>query len=222
MKLHECLKRVRRLLFGEALNPRKNRKPPYRNSVTWHRPRLELLEDRICLDATAFQTIASDIQSVLTPVEAGITSLLNNVQGLSSIPFVGSQLGSALDKGTSVINSFETKLNAAVNELAAGVPTNQQIQDAFMKTLGPTGGLNILQPLYYNQVAQISQNNPAAGTGTVTLTPGSTDVTFSMPQTFAAGDSIQLDTDTADGSGDHALDRGCKFRPRARTRPILR
>ena len=147
--------------------------------------------------------MAGNLSTILGGVESTLQPALDSVGGLSSIPIIGNSLGSAVQ----VVQQFETNLNNAVQTLANNtLPTDSQIQEAFMKTLGPSGGLNILQPLYYNQVAQISQSNPAVGTGTLTLTNGSTDVTFSQAQNLNNGDYIRLDSDgtwvqIASGSG---------------------
>ena len=68
MNLRECFKRVRSFLFGNSIFARANRRTHYRR-LRYHRPTLELLEDRTLLDANI------DTNALAAPIMYAIADL---------------------------------------------------------------------------------------------------------------------------------------------------
>jgi hypothetical protein len=171
MKLDECLKRVRSILFRETLDRRTNRKLRSRKTAYLHRPRLQLLEDRVCPTTYPWSTIVTDLANYLGPTGAIQTELTSALQtfsqgGSSQIPFVGNQLGNA----TQVVTTFQNQLNSALMKLENySDPQPNDIQTELVNALGtvPNG---LLAPLSSGQLGQ-APLYPASSTNPATTTP---------------------------------------------------
>jgi autotransporter-associated beta strand protein len=124
--------------------------------------RLENLEARRLLANGPFYQVALDLESQLTTYQNSVDGVLN---GLTSLPIVGSQLG-GLSSVTSAIDgaagSIKTNLQAIQNADPAALV--QKLYDA----IGP-GGANILAGANYNTPNSLSQ---------------STDIHVTTPITF--------------------------------------